>query len=131
MRGVSDIEWSGTVPSAYIEMLSTIIEEEATEELPSLLVDDIIPLQLLTERLTKEIVIAIDADAHGKGSLDRTEALLKEHNGNCPIRFVIQTPNEVLLTVITGDNWQVHPSLSLLDDLVQIWGKDHVQTVHT
>jgi len=53
--------------------------------------------------------------------------LFKEHQGQCPVRMVVHTANDVLLTLAFGDRWRVHPSRHLIDALRAIWGVRQVK----
>ena len=103
------------------------LEQESHEELPSVIISDIVPVNLLSERLTREIVITVDA-AQANGEIAQTESLFKEHPGHCPVRMLVQTPNDVLLTLQLGDRWRVHPNRELVEQLRQIWGDGRVTT---
>jgi DNA polymerase-3 subunit alpha len=107
----------------------------AAEELPSLRVSDVIPAHLVGERLTREIVVAVDvgllgADQAGaKRLLDQCDTLLKEHQGACPVTLQVHTPGDVLLTLTLGERWRVHPSNELVERLRAIWGPERVTVV--
>lgn len=106
-------------------------EEDASDELPSLLVEDVVPVDQLAERLTREIVVSIDAGRDDSARLARTESLLKEHPGACPLRMLVATPAQVLLTVRLGERWRAHPTPQLLAGLRGIWGAERVEQVMT
>ena len=103
-------------------------EEEHVDQLPSLLVEEVIPVHLLTERLTSEIVITIDGTEDHSAAIAATKSLLSEHSGEIPVTFMVQTGNDVLLTLQAGERWTVYPTQDLIDQLRHIWG--HVQTRH-
>ena len=103
-------------------------EEDTVDQLPSLLIEEVIPVHLLTERLTSEIVIAIDGTDDHQQAIQSTQELLSEHSGEIPVTFMVQTGNDVLLTMQVGDRWTVYPTRELLDALRGIWGQ--VSTRH-
>jgi DNA polymerase-3 subunit alpha len=105
--------------------------EEAPEELPSLIVSDVVPADLLTERLTKEVVLRVDPkDPNGADdALEQTESLFKEHPGACPVLVEVYTPGDVLVRLSAGERWQVHPSRELIQGLRGIWGDRGVAAV--
>jgi len=103
-------------------------EEAAPERLPSLIVEEIVPVQLMQERLTELVQIRIDADADDSERLQRTQSLLRENPGNCPIQALMQTPAEVLLTVNFGQDWCIHPAADVLQELQEIWGPNRIIT---
>jgi len=103
-------------------------EDETPDELPSLILKDVVPVHLLQERLTSEITIEVDAQSQGTREVVATERLMREHSGSCPLRLLVQTPNEVLLTLQVGPHWNVHPTAELLSGLREIWGAAAVRT---
>ena len=103
-------------------------DEDHVDQLPSLLVEEVIPVHLLTERLTSEIVITIDGTEDHSQAIATTSTLLGEHSGEVPVTFMVQTGNDVLLTLQAGERWTVYPTQDLIDQLRGIWG--HVQTRH-
>ena len=103
--------------------------EDQPPEIASLIINDMIPAALVCERLTREILVAVDVAAHNPERLAATELLFKEHAGQCPVKMVVHTPNDVLLTLALGDRWRVHPSHVVLNRLRTIWGERHV-SVH-
>jgi len=105
----------------------TAPHEEVVQALPSLIIADIIPADLVVERLTREILLALDVAEHDPERVARTELLFKEHQGQCPVRMVVHTANDVLLTLAFGDRWRVHPSRHLIDALRAIWGVRQVK----
>ena len=65
--------------------------QEEREELPSLIVSDVIPADLLNERLTKEVVLTLSKGKDITDPLEQTVTLLKENPGHCPLMFQIHT----------------------------------------
>jgi len=87
----------------------------------------VIPADLVVERLTRGILLALDVADHDPERIARTELLFKEHQGQCPVRMVVHTANDVLLTLAFGDRWRVHPSRQLVAQLGAIWGPQRVR----
>jgi DNA polymerase-3 subunit alpha len=106
---------------------AAVQHEEVKQELPSLIIADVIPADLVVERLTREIHLALDVAEYDRVRVERTELLFKENQGQCPVRLIVHTPNDVLLTLALGDRWRVHPSRALVDQLREIWGPRHVR----
>jgi len=111
---------------------SAVVDAEpAAEEIPSLQIQEVIPATLISERLTRAIVLAVDAaDVQDQQRMAATEALFREHPGLCPVRLLVHAPGEILLTLAMGDRWRIHPSRDLLAALRGIWGGErlHVQS---
>ena len=102
---------------------------DAAEVLPSLIIDDMIPVDLVCERLTRQVTVRIDARRHGAAQVAETELLLKENPGQCPVRLEVRTPGRVLLTLAPSDRWRLHPTRGALDRLRAIWGGEQVAIV--
>ena len=108
---------------------SAMVEDEKVDELPSLMVSDVVPVDLLTERLTKIVVRLDGARAHApEQAMDSTAVLFKEHPGNCPMQMEVFTNDSVLVRMSLSDRWQVHPSRDLIGGLKGIWGEQAVVT---
>ena len=103
------------------------VAEEPVQEKPSLILSDVIPADLISERLTRAVVLAVDATADEAARVSATEQLFREHSGQCPVRLLVHAPGEVLLTLALGDRWRIHPSRTVVDELRRIWGEDRVQ----
>ena len=104
------------------------IQEEEPDFLPSVIVDDMIPVELATERLCIEISLQLDAEQIDKKQIMATENLLREFPGACPVRAMVQTPHDVLFTLELGDRWTAHPSAEVVEQLRKIWGYQRVKT---
>jgi DNA polymerase III subunit alpha len=102
---------------------------EATEETPSIIINDVVAATMVSERLTREITIAVEIPRQGAVEIAATEALVKESPGQCPLRFVVRTSRSVVLTIMAGDRWRVHPTREMLARLTSIWGSSQVATL--
>ncbi|MDA3962821.1 MAG: DNA polymerase III subunit alpha [Planctomycetota bacterium] len=102
--------------------------EEEDDDLPSLIIKDVVPVDLLHERLTSEIAIEVDTEQHSKRQLEETERLFREFQGSCPVHLLVQTANDVLLTLQVSPHWNVHPTRELMAGLRAIWGPHGVRT---
>jgi DNA polymerase III subunit alpha len=108
--------------------------EQAVEELPSLRINDVIPAALAIERLTREVVVHLDAtvlnDVQDQARrLRESETAFKEHAGARQVTMLVHTPQEVLLTLVLGEGWRVHPCQDLLEKLRRIWGAPNVRVI--
>ncbi|TVR44541.1 MAG: DNA polymerase III subunit alpha [Planctomycetota bacterium] len=114
------------------ELLAEGAGMEASEEddsLPSLIISDVIPADLLAERLTKEIVLTLRSGKVFDRALQETLAILRENPGACPLLFQVHTPDQVLVNMAVGERWLVHPGKQVLEDLRRIWGAHSVHAV--
>lgn len=105
------------------------VEVAIEEDLPSIIVSEVIPARLLHERLTREVILNFDSRAHGPEQLRAVETAIREHGGTCPLRFQVHTPAEVLVTMSVDEHWRVHPSDDFLAAMHAILGEDYVLTV--
>ncbi len=105
-------------------------EPDVTEERPSVVIEDVIPARLLYERLTKEIVIAVDSERHGEEELRATETLIRENGGDCPLRFQVHTDSGVLVTMLADSHWRLHPTSEALRGLCGIYGSEFIKAVY-
>jgi DNA polymerase-3 subunit alpha len=100
------------------------------DALPSIIVAEMVPLHLVTERLAREIVVAVDARQAGEEARRRlaaTELLFKENPGTIPVKFQVHTPQDVLVSLTTGEGWRVHATDALVAALEAIWGRRRIQ----
>ncbi len=105
--------------------------DDDTEEIPSLIIAEMVPIDLAGERLTREITLHVDAeDPLTPQRLAQTRDLMAAHNGTCPVTALVQTGHDVLLTLRCGDGWQVHPSEAILAGLQDIWTETGVSVRH-
>ena len=98
----------------------------AQEEVPNLHLSDVIPMRLVTERLTREIVIAVDASTHTQRELAATELLLREHAGATRVVMRTWVPGDTVLSLALGERWRVHASEEVIGELRRIWGEAHI-----
>ncbi|TVR12568.1 MAG: DNA polymerase III subunit alpha [Planctomycetota bacterium] len=107
------------------------MESEQTQEddIPSLIVSDVIPADILQERLTREIILTVDEQLGLDAVLPATESLLKEHPGACPLMIHVHTPDQVLVKLSADERWHIHPSKDLIQGLQKIWGARHVHPI--
>lgn len=102
-------------------------QEEQVVRMPSLQVAAMVPMPLVTERLTRDITVALSADALPSGdSIARMESLFKENDGDCPVTVLVHLPDGVALTLALGDKWKVRATSRLVADLEALWGKERV-----
>jgi DNA polymerase-3 subunit alpha len=122
-------EEAGADPGAEDEEAGPVvpIEEPKVEIQISLQISDVIPMALVTQRLTKDITLALAADEPAKKPpLEKLELLLREHAGSCPLHIQVHLPEGVGLTVALGDRWKVRPSDELLARLAEIVGPERI-----
>ncbi len=109
--------------------------EPEIEDMPSLQIQDVVPAALATERLTKEVWVALALPGGSNAAAMQDPryadllAILKDHPGaSCTVTVQIHTADDVALTIALGDRWRVHPTTALLDRLRRLVGPRAVST---
>ncbi len=101
------------------------IQEEPVVRMPSLQISNVIPMALVSERLTRDITLGLAVDQAGN-QLAAMENLFKENDGDCPVTVLVHLPDGVALTLALGQRWKVRPTPGLLSELERMWGKERV-----
>ena len=104
-------------------------QEEQVVKVASLQVSGMVPIDLVSERLTKDITVALALDATAdqlQARLPRMESLFKEFDGECPVTVLVHLPDGVALTLALGQRWKVRPTLELVTRLNDLWGPERV-----
>ena len=103
------------------------IEEAKPEVMPSLQISEVIPVDLASQRLTREITVALDVQGLERAVLDRLENLLKDQTrGSVPVSLAVHTPDGVGLTYALGDRWKIAPTPDLVERLGAICGSGRI-----
>ena len=102
-----------------------IQQEEQVVRLPSLQISSVIPMSLVSERLTRDITLALSVEEVAD-QLPRMQSLFAENDGDCPVTVLVHLPDGVALTLQLGSRWKVRPTSELLAELRRLWGADRV-----
>ena len=92
-------------------------------ETPSIIVDDIIPIDQAVEQLTGSILLRLAAGGSGE-LLDKLRRTLRAHHGRCPV-YVATRPsqrNDIVVTVRLDKHWHAAPSRDLVQELTELLG---------
>ena len=100
-------------------------QEEQVVKVASLQITSVVPIQLVSERLTKDITLALSAEQIQE-RLPRMESLFKEFDGDCPVTVLVHLADGVALTLALGQRWKVRPTLELVTRLQELWGTERV-----
>ena len=100
-------------------------QDEQPVKVASLQISSVVPIQLVSERLTKDITLALSVEQLQE-RLARMESLLKENDGECPITVLVHLPDGVALTLALGQRWKVRPTPELVTKLQELWGAERV-----
>jgi len=120
------------------ERLAAVLEPEAMVFLsgrvdygrnrPSILVDDVIPIDGAIENLTGALLLRMPPVGPEGDVLRRTHDVLVRHGGACPILVELRphTRSDVCATVRLDRKWFVQPSRRLVDELVGLLGEENL-----
>ncbi|NLW85357.1 MAG: DNA polymerase III subunit alpha [Planctomycetes bacterium] len=92
-------------------------------ERPSVIVDDIVPMDQAMLAFTGEIVITLPS-GHNSQLVSALSGVLKQHEGDCPITLEITTPNQLGVKACIRPNrqWFVTPTRKFVDDMIVLLG---------
>ncbi len=99
-------------------------------ETASLIITDVIPARSAAERLTREVLIAIDGAADPaalRQRLDALATLISENQGETPIVIQVHVPGDVALTLRVGDDRRLRPTAPVLERLRALWGPGRIK----
>jgi DNA polymerase-3 subunit alpha len=123
--------------SETYERLSSLIHPEAMvfvvgmvdrrRDRPSIIVDDIIPINLALEQLTGAILLRPPAGS-GSEFFKGLQDVLAKHRGQCPIvlEIVPSLRSDVKAVVKPDRQWCVQPSRNLIDALTQLLPEENI-----
>ena len=112
-------------PEALIFIKGTI---DRRRERPSIIVDDVIPINQAVEQLVGQIMLTLPAGGTASCLLERTAELLKSNAGNCPV-LLKMTPtsrNDICMTIRTGKQWFVTPSTQVVETLEGLFEQENL-----
>lgn len=90
---------------------------------PSILADEVIPLEEVEAKMTRSAVIRLDASEFREDQLGGLTDLLRTHRGEVPLIFSIRTPNRRRVSVRAGREYWVRPSKHLTNDVARFLGE--------
>jgi DNA polymerase-3 subunit alpha len=94
-------------------------------EVPSLLVNEIIPLGDAVSRLTTAVALKLDKDRHNAEVINQIPPVLARHKGNLPVYFQINTPTGKVTMQIDRQH-AVKPSPTMVGDIELLLGPGSV-----
>jgi DNA polymerase-3 subunit alpha len=89
---------------------------------PSILADEVIPLEEAEERLTRVAIISVDGGNFSAEQNESLRKLLMAHRGDKPVLFDIRTRNNCRVLVRAGREYGVKPSRHLSTDVEKLLG---------
>ena len=96
------------------------------EEKPKIFGREIIPLDEVMRRYTKQVHLRIHAGRAKPEQLDKVREIVGRHSGRVPLFFCFIMPGGELVFADTHDGFRVTPSDELVGELEAVLGKDAV-----
>jgi DNA polymerase-3 subunit alpha len=98
-------------------------------ETPSIMVNEIIPIELAVEKLSTALILKLDRARHTSQHVESAKNLLRASKGNLPVFVQTQFTNSAsdhTVTLRLGNEYTVRISTTLIDDLRAQLGNDAV-----
>jgi DNA polymerase-3 subunit alpha len=96
-------------------------------ETPSLIVNDVIPIESAIERLTTSIGVKIDRTRHASEIMSDLKGVIQKHAGKKELFVQIQTADGTKVSLRVNGELGVRLTRDLVDDLEQLLGNGSVQ----
>jgi len=93
-------------------------------ETPSLMVNDVLPIEIAVEKLTTNIGVKLDRTRHPADVLPQLAALLAKHPGKKDFFIVVATSDGKKVSMRIGGERGVRITRDLIDDLQQLLGSE-------
>ena len=93
-------------------------------ETPSLLVNDVLPIEVALEKLTTNVGVKLDRTRHSTDTLAELRKLLDSHVGRNEFYIQVPTLDGKKLSMSVGKEKGVRISKTLIDDLSTLLGAD-------
>ena len=113
------------VPDAILVARGSLDRRGGGDE-ANLIVDELIPLDKLDSRYTRGVLVRIDEDTHGDGSLEKLREILRGYPGSCDFHLLLRLSDGTSVSLKSEQmKVEVNPEMrSRLDDLL---GPGHVK----
>jgi DNA polymerase III subunit alpha len=98
-----------------------ITDESDEEKLPTLLVDEVVPLSAAVLGATRSLRIRLDAGVHGSQRFPQLKRLFDAHVGPCPVDMVLSLPGGAEAQLVL-DGVKVEASDAVLSGLERLFG---------
>ena len=108
-------EWDCTTDSLYL-----------TDESVRILATEIVPIEMVRERLAKSVAIRLSMPPHGRATFERLLELLAQHKGDRKVAFVILEQDRHLRVTADVSGIRVRPSERLVSEVEKICGSGSV-----
>ena len=113
------------VPEEMVFVAGTI---DKRREKPSIVVDEIIPIDSALETFVGAMLLRLPACGAGSEFLKRLKDILVRHHGSSPIFFGLRpTTHADVVTILRPDaQWHVKPTRKLVDELIGLLGEENL-----
>ena len=91
-------------------------------DMPSIVIDEVIPIDDAIPKLTGHVLIRLDGKMQAIESLESLSKVFKKHTGRAETQLVFSpaSRSDIRVTVRPDDSWYVSPSRQLVDDLSEL-----------
>ncbi len=98
-------------------------------ETPSIMVQEVIPIEDAVNRLTTGLVLKLDSSRHDAAIVPQIKPLLTQHAGRLPIYVQVLTDERQTVTMKMNAELGIKPSIDLKENLERLLGNDAVQLI--
>ena len=91
-----------------------------------ILATEIVPIEMVRERLAKSVAIRLSMPPHGRATFERLLELLAQHKGDRRVAFVILEQDRHLRVTADVSGIRVRPSERLVSEVEKICGTGSV-----
>jgi DNA polymerase-3 subunit alpha len=99
---------------------------ERDDESVRILATEIVPIEMVRERLAKSVAIKLSMPPHGRATFERLLELLAQHKGDRKVAFVILEQDRHLRVTADVSGIRVRPSERLVSEVEKICGSGSV-----
>jgi DNA polymerase III subunit alpha len=99
---------------------------ERDDESARILASEIVPIEIVRERLAKSVAIRLSMPPHGRATLEKLFDVLAHHKGDRRVAFVIHEQEKHIRVTADVSGIRVRPSESLVSEVEKICGTGSV-----
>jgi DNA polymerase-3 subunit alpha len=117
--------WPGVLSTERIVFMRGKVDKK--RETPSIMVNDVIPIEAAIERLTTSIGVKLDRTRHSSDVFGDLKGVIKKHAGKKELFVQVQTADGTKVSLRVNGELGVRLTKDLVDDLEQLLGNGSVQ----
>jgi len=112
-------------PETMVFITGTV---DRRRERPSIIVDQVVPIDEAIERLTGKVLVRLPGPGAAGELIKQLHALLARHRGGCTLLLDLTPAKQldVRATIRPDAQWFVKPSRSLVDELVELFQEENI-----